>query len=124
MKTPKKKLNAVAKRWVKALRSGKYKQGRETLKTDRGTYCCLGVLCDLAVKAKVIPKFPEGEVVLPREVQRWVGLCTAEGSFSTVNGYYCGFCDTSDLTVLNDTEKNKFPTIAKVIESQPKGLFV
>ena len=35
---------AFKAKWVKALRSGKYKQGTETLKTgDR--YCCLGVAC-------------------------------------------------------------------------------
>lgn len=35
-----KKLKA---RWVKALRSGKYRQCRSYL-TDAGGYCCLGVL--------------------------------------------------------------------------------
>jgi hypothetical protein len=43
---------SVAMRWVKALRSGKYKQGAGSLRqTDKGTgvraYCCLGVLCDV-----------------------------------------------------------------------------
>lgn len=33
-------------RWVKALRSGKYKQGVEQLK-DGDKYCCLGVAGDL-----------------------------------------------------------------------------
>lgn len=42
----------VKKKWVKALRSGKYKQTRETLKDKHG-YCCLGVLCDLAVQAGI-----------------------------------------------------------------------
>ncbi len=32
--------------WVEALRSGKYKQGRDHLRTG-DAYCCLGVLCDL-----------------------------------------------------------------------------
>lgn len=33
------------KRWIKALRSGKYKQGREVLlkKEEERNYCCLGV---------------------------------------------------------------------------------
>jgi hypothetical protein len=31
-------------RWIKALRSGKYKQGVGALKTESGKYCCLGVL--------------------------------------------------------------------------------
>lgn len=37
---------AIKRKWVKALRSGKYKQAREALKRgDR--YCCLGVLCNV-----------------------------------------------------------------------------
>jgi len=39
-----KKLKA---KWVKALRSGAYHQGRENLLYD-GKYCCLGVLCRIA----------------------------------------------------------------------------
>lgn len=37
-------------KWVKALRSGKYKQGKEKLhqKTPNGDiWCCLGVFCDV-----------------------------------------------------------------------------
>lgn len=33
-------------RWVAALRSGEYKQGRRRLRVGH-TYCCLGVLADL-----------------------------------------------------------------------------
>lgn len=33
--------------WVKALRSGKYKQGSGAL-YDAGKYCCIGVLCRVA----------------------------------------------------------------------------
>lgn len=60
----------IKKKWVKALRSGKYKQGRGGLLTKKNTewdprdaafekglvwpkqdqYCCLGVLCDVAGK--------------------------------------------------------------------------
>lgn len=36
----------VKELWVKALRSGKYRQTKSALHTDAG-YCCLGVLCDL-----------------------------------------------------------------------------
>lgn len=48
--------------WLDALRSGEYKQAHETLaKVDPETkqvegFCCLGVLCDLAVKEGVIPE--------------------------------------------------------------------
>lgn len=41
--------------WVAALRSGKYPQGRGTLKqiTTDGTvlgYCCMGVMCEVAIE--------------------------------------------------------------------------
>ena len=44
----------VKKKWVDALRSGEYAQGRSSLR-DHDEYCCLGVLCELAVKEGVIP---------------------------------------------------------------------
>lgn len=37
--------------WVEALRSGEYTQGTEMLLQPGVGYCCLGVLCDLAVKS-------------------------------------------------------------------------
>jgi hypothetical protein len=37
---------SIAMKWAKALRSGKYKQGRDLLRSHKeNTYCCLGVLC-------------------------------------------------------------------------------
>ena len=39
----------VKQKWIGALRSGKYEQGSEKLRSPNG-YCCLGVLCDLYVK--------------------------------------------------------------------------
>lgn len=36
----------LKKRWVAALRSGEYNQGRYTLRSRDG-FCCMGVLCDL-----------------------------------------------------------------------------
>lgn len=52
----------VLKIWVKALESGKYQQTQGMLREihDDGTssYCCLGVLCDLAEKDGG-PKFIE-----------------------------------------------------------------
>lgn len=44
---------SIKKKWVAALRSGKYKQGKRALVAGRGkasTYCCLGVLCDILPK--------------------------------------------------------------------------
>jgi len=47
----------IMEKWVKALRSGKYKQCREKLcavsgKTGAESYCCLGVLTDLYLKER------------------------------------------------------------------------
>lgn len=36
----------IKEAWVDALRSGKYEQGSERLRSVSG-YCCLGVLCDI-----------------------------------------------------------------------------
>ncbi len=40
---------AVVKKWIKALRSGDYKQSRGWIRCE-DTYCVLGVLCDLHIK--------------------------------------------------------------------------
>jgi hypothetical protein len=36
--------------WIDALRSGEYVQGVDYLRNMYNEYCCLGVLCDLAIK--------------------------------------------------------------------------
>jgi len=38
--------SSLKQKWVRALRSGKYKQASGQLKTEDG-FCCLGVLCDV-----------------------------------------------------------------------------
>lgn len=35
-------------KWIEALRSGKYKQGRLKLRDKTDCFCCLGVLCDIS----------------------------------------------------------------------------
>lgn len=34
-------------KWIEALRSGKYEQGKACLKTEDSKFCCLGVACDI-----------------------------------------------------------------------------
>jgi len=75
-----------AKRWVEALRSGKYKQGKRALATECDgsvRHCCLGVLCELAVADGVIapPTLNSGrrvydteEAYLPPAVRVWCGV--------------------------------------------------
>lgn len=86
----------VKKLWVEALRSGKYKQGKGSLRrvpsrsNDVDKFCCLGVLCDLHSKA-----FPDTgrqsqwsqwgqydfvDAYLPNTVKKWACL-TSDGGF-------------------------------------------
>lgn len=57
----------VKQRWLAALRSGKYKKGRGTLRqTSRipflpDKFCALGVLCEIAVEDGVITKLKSND---------------------------------------------------------------
>ena len=86
----------IKARWVAALRSGEYPQAINRLRFEDG-YCCLGVLCELAVADGVISNLgmgedggflyginPEGQMaggepetsttVLPKAVIEWAGI--------------------------------------------------
>lgn len=55
---------ARVRRWIAALRSGKYTQGRRALRTPEGHNCCLGVLCEVE-GAKFAPaSLPDGAYFL------------------------------------------------------------
>ncbi len=101
--------------WCSALRSGEYSQSRYQLRDDRG-FCCLGVLCELAVKAEVIPPansrgFYENECsFLPEKVSTWAGL---ETTVAVVD--QCGWLVL--LSSLNDGGMT-FGEIADLIEAQ------
>lgn len=41
----------LKEKWVKALRSGEYKQGQGELRSGIHHFCCLGVLCDVYDKS-------------------------------------------------------------------------
>jgi hypothetical protein len=131
--TKKSSKKAILSEWLAALRGegaykGVYKQGKNALHTKgedrkKDTFCCLGVLCDLAVKAKIIsvPVLEEfdnefqytdndGDInraVLPIGIMEWVGLKSEDGSY--------GNEDTS-LAETNDSGAS-FKKIAKIIES-------
>ena len=124
------KLNKNAQKWVKALRSGKYKQAAHSLATydDSGKtigHCCLGVACELALKAKAIEWYDGNQGGLPHDVREWLGLSGPMGDFDTpVREKGHGRIVATDLTDLNDGLRCSFKQIARFIESKPKGLFV
>lgn len=118
----------VKEMWMNALNSEEYKQTGGTLKETRNGkvvgYCCLGVLCDLAIKAgaveglawgatawgadgfhDILETGEHGEVrrtagMPPFSVYQWAGLDEDNAMF---------------LADLNDATRASFGTIAKVI---------
>lgn len=122
---------AIKTRWVRALRSGKYKQGTGQLRTADNKFCCLGVLTDLYIKhdpsgggwsERNVSKGGyeyEGEGdVLPARVRDWAGLGEVIPTCKTLEGV-----DT-DLATLNDghgstvKRARSFARIADLIEAQ------
>lgn len=119
----------VRGRWLAALRSGDYRQGHGKLRRDHDrseddpgtTYCCLGVLCEVAVEAGVARRvtstegvtayvavndgFDRSDNFLPLAVGHWAGLDTP----NPVTGRY-------SLADWNDERHASFARIADLIE--------
>ena len=127
-------MNEAAKKWVEALESGKYQQGKGYLhvvtKDGDNLYCCLGVACALyneeqqagmhiqdydEVTGNKVVSYNDHDYYLPPGVQDYLGLASANGSF--------GPCLASSLSLLNDKDAT-FKEIAEVIKRKPIGLFV
>lgn len=131
----------IKRQWVDALRSGEYEQGYGQLRVlsdavgdpPSYSYCCLGVLCDLAAKAGVgrwqhidfyqIP--PHGEykedTVLPYAVRQWAGIDDEGGGkhdytvTDPTDGTEKRYRD-QNLIFLNDEAGLDFNQIADIIE--------
>jgi hypothetical protein len=100
----------IKKAWVEALRSGKYEQGKHSLKKDN-CYCCLGVLCEINHKLDEYGYIiGGGKEYLNDELEKEFNM--------VYNGYFKGFSidEKSCLTELNDFTGFTFEQIAEVIE--------
>lgn len=112
----------VKEKWLTALRSGEYTQGKGRLRSLDDKFCCLGVLCDLAVKNEIIDGpvqeghgyayCAEGDgfgepYFLPLAVAEWAGF-GPEIDSPEVNG--------DGLVTLNDDSNFTFEQIAQLIE--------
>lgn len=116
----------IKEQWVAALRSGDYVQGRGRLATINGDevqYCCLGVLCELAVKAGVAVKENERNhhIRYSNPQDRW------DGNAATLPLFVMEWADLEDRqgwSSLDDSLTNKndrgvsFEKIADVIEDK------
>lgn len=105
---------AIKKRWLKALRSGDYKQARSVLRTADEGFCCLGVLADV-VKDDAGLKLEWSESGEPSIDGSWLGL---GGRISAhVTDVY--FPDFGPLVSRNDggeVKPQSFAQIANIIE--------
>lgn len=119
----------IKEKWLAALRSGEYEQGQGHLRQQDADgvnkFCCLGVLCELAVTEGMIPAAnnrdthvysygPLEAVHMPPDtVEEWAGLDHDE---TKVNPQ--GFLESSvygKLPALNDAGTT-FAEIADLIE--------
>lgn len=96
----------VVIQWISALRSGEYKQGVGRLKNrETNSFCCLGVLCDLAAKDggdkwKFDGNYKGSNHILPYIFKKYLNL---------------KFYETSILIAMNDSGKS-FKQIANYIQ--------
>jgi len=125
--------------WVESLRSGEYKQATYMLRNEDGSFCCLGVACDLWLKSGDAPKGAKwvGDGIiqfkarpnankdwnsyrkygdLPTVVKEWLGLSNDTGSYFLKDG------KETNLVNQNDIDGKSFKQIAQIIEREPKGL--
>lgn len=108
---------ALKAKWLEALRSGRYKQGKSRLRNNKDEFCCLGVLCDIS---------GQGQWKLADDKTTYY-YCKEKK-----NGYHClppfmeefsgiGAGTLEDLMGLNDIDELSFPEIAEWIEESIKG---
>ncbi len=108
----------IKQKWVEALRSGEYKQGKGQLR-DKDSFCCLGVLCDIHHKESgegrwFAEEYESGGTssvaILPPPVMRWAGLPDTGGVWGNpaIGGETCVY--------FNDTG-TPFDRIADMIEA-------
>lgn len=98
----------IMQKWVKALRSGEYKQTTYRLIDDDG-FCCLGVLCDIATKEGIITlDIWQSGSRLPVEVMKWADISHHYGAYNK---------SAYNLADLNDNGKS-FKYISSIIEKK------
>lgn len=103
----------IKAKWVAALQSGQYVQGKGQLRNNKNQFCCLGVLCNLHAQAhpEIAATQLDREIYLdrtaflPEIVKTWCGL-------SLVDKY-----TVSTLMGMNDRGKT-FKEISQYIDKE------
>lgn len=113
----------IKEKWLTALRSGDYAQGKGWLckveEDGSKAYCCLGVLTDLYLKetgqkwefSAGCFEFQGHSGSLPSPVRQWSGVKEGFGGFETKGG------DIDCLSGIND-QNDSFDEVIEIIEER------
>jgi len=114
------KLGPNQRKWLKAIESGEFKQGKHELRSITDRFCCLGVACEL---------FKTKTTRIERRVDNYAynGSAGAAPPFvsralSLADGLGTQIDRKGSLAELNDAGK-RFATIAKLIRANPANYF-
>lgn len=107
-------MNQLQQDWIKALRSGEYKQSAGFLKTGHG-FCCLGVLCDVSGYGEWQP-YDEGGIEKYSTVIDHAAISYPPSVVSRDAGLNTDL--ESDLSFMNDHEFKTFGEIADFLEER------
>ena len=106
--------------WVTKLRSGKHRQGKNALKTNKGNFCCLGILTLLYCEESDITWSEatlKNKQTLPHKVAMWAGIKENNGAYHP-NDEFSRFNNQEDvLSMDNDRYGRSFDDIANIIEA-------
>jgi hypothetical protein len=92
--------------WIRALRGGKFKQGRCALRSLNDKYCCLGVLCDLVASHS----WERTEGMYTHKNNTWIP------ALSVLKTVGLPPPQINILVIMNDGKKRSFKSIANYIE--------
>jgi hypothetical protein len=117
----------LKQKWIEALRSGEYKQGKGGLVTytnEEPFYCCLGVLCDLLAKDGIghwNNDTSQRYIYYPTDVEddsKDASIAGRSGSLPIATQRLVGLDDWHQMLLanMNDTRGLSFTSIAEYIE--------
>ena len=126
------KLGRHQEKWVKALESGDYKQGKGCLaqysKDGKLRFCCLGVACEISKLSKwessneLSMTYAGAHGGLPGPVMEWLGIRDETGSLVNDEGEYIHTKNADCLSSMNDSGWS-FKKIAKFIRWNAELIF-
>lgn len=98
-------------KWIEALESGRYQQGKFHLKRpNENSYCCMGVYCDV---------HPDIEIQFDKAIHLVTQLVWPSTQNESALARHIGFTNelARDLSQMNDTFNLSFEEIADVLKS-------